>query len=60
MDDPVKQLDTHSNDWKKHEDLSVGEDRFDRWLVLPEEPAPKPGAGEVLVRIKAASLNFRA
>jgi len=28
-------------------------------LVLSEEPAPEPGAGEVLVRIKATSLNFR-
>ncbi|MBI3677414.1 MAG: NAD(P)-dependent alcohol dehydrogenase [Proteobacteria bacterium] len=28
-------------------------------LKLVEKPEPKPGAGEVLVRIRAASLNFR-
>jgi NADPH:quinone reductase-like Zn-dependent oxidoreductase len=28
-------------------------------LMMHEEPAPKPGAGEVLVRVRASSLNFR-
>jgi NADPH:quinone reductase-like Zn-dependent oxidoreductase len=28
-------------------------------LVLEERPAPKPGPGEVLLRMRAASLNFR-
>jgi 2-desacetyl-2-hydroxyethyl bacteriochlorophyllide A dehydrogenase len=28
-------------------------------LALAEEPAPKPGAGQVRVRLAAASLNFR-
>src|SRR5262249_26530523 len=29
------------------------------YLVLRELPEPRPGAGEVLVRLRAASLNFR-
>jgi NADPH:quinone reductase-like Zn-dependent oxidoreductase len=28
-------------------------------LTMREEPTPKPGAGEVLVRVRASSLNFR-
>ena len=28
-------------------------------LALTEQPEPKPGTGEVLVRMKAASLNYR-
>jgi len=28
-------------------------------LVLRELPEPRPGPGEVLVRLRAASLNFR-
>ncbi len=28
-------------------------------LTLTERPQPKPGAGEVLVRMHAASLNYR-
>ncbi len=28
-------------------------------LALVDKPAPKPGAGEVLVRLKAATLNYR-
>lgn len=28
-------------------------------LALVERPTPRPGAGEVLVRLKAASLNYR-
>nr|HEV8010789.1 NAD(P)-dependent alcohol dehydrogenase [Bradyrhizobium sp.] len=28
-------------------------------LALVDRPAPKPGAGEVLVRLKAATLNYR-
>ena len=27
-------------------------------LVIDELPAPKPGAGEVVVTVKAASVNF--
>ena len=29
------------------------------WLEAREEPPPEPGANEVLVRMKAAALNFR-
>jgi NADPH:quinone reductase-like Zn-dependent oxidoreductase len=28
-------------------------------LALVDKPVPKPGAGEVLVRLKAATLNYR-
>ena len=28
-------------------------------LVLTERPTPQPGAGEVLVKLRAVSLNFR-
>ncbi len=28
-------------------------------LVLREDPMPRPGPGQVLVRTRAASLNFR-
>jgi NADPH:quinone reductase-like Zn-dependent oxidoreductase len=28
-------------------------------LVLKEEPAPTPGAREVLVKVRATSINFR-
>jgi NADPH:quinone reductase-like Zn-dependent oxidoreductase len=28
-------------------------------LTLVDKPVPKPGAGEVLVRLKAATLNYR-
>jgi len=29
------------------------------WIEAREEPSPEPGANEVLVRVKAAGLNFR-
>ena len=28
-------------------------------LTLVDKPVPEPGAGEVLVRLKAATLNYR-
>ena len=28
-------------------------------LTLVDKPVPKPGVGEVLVRLKAATLNYR-
>ncbi|MEQ9125891.1 MAG: NAD(P)-dependent alcohol dehydrogenase, partial [Alphaproteobacteria bacterium] len=28
-------------------------------LTLVEEPTPKPGRGQILVRMRAASLNYR-
>lgn len=39
-------------------ELSVGSDAFDAFRKV-ERPVPEPGPGQVLVRLKAASLNYR-
>lgn len=38
--------------------LPAGSDGFDN-LYLTELPDPEPGAGEVLIRVRACSLNYR-
>lgn len=40
---------------KSYEVSAIGLDK----LALQERPIPQPGAGEVLLRLKAASLNYR-
>ncbi len=40
--------------WK----LPAGSDGFDR-LYLEEVPDPQPGPGEVLIRVRACSINYR-
>src|SRR4051812_40450110 len=38
--------------------LPAGSDGFDK-LALQDLPDPEPGPGEVLIRVKACSINYR-
>ena len=38
--------------------LPAGSDGFDK-LALEERPDPVPGPGEVLIQIRACSINYR-